>query len=452
MPSWGFHNQIHATYSDKSVALKLKSGKNDFAPLNVIPFSTFIKTLVPELSDGYKFNLHPFLFNGALQTLYASKADYSKEFQIYYGRCMVRYPEANHEYPHLHLGQATADFVVDPPTEIDEWNYFYNQTLPEGWPRLHPRTRFLTVQEEHDLEADWASNSGSIVVIIHGLAGGSHEPGIRDVSQHLHQAGFNVVTLNSRGCCRSKLSTGRLYSAVETDDLRYFIDELHKKIPNKLIYLLGFSLGSALVLNYLGEEGKKSFIKSAVTIGAPVDLLDSHYHLNYSYSGKYLFDPAVASFLSNLVKVNFPILNRDKPEVFSYEKKSKDYLVRRIVDFDRKYTAPAYGFASPKYYYQAGSPLTKLVNIHTPTVLLNSLDDPVVSCNLPVDEVKANPYLYLAASDLGGHLAYIQWDGGFWFSEAVSAYFKAFESELSNEPAQSDYEPQLSEYSYKTGI
>ncbi len=39
--------------------------------------------------------------------------------------------------------------------------------------------------------------------------------------------------------------------------------------PDRHIYLMGFSFGATIVSNYLGEEGDKCPIKTAVTISNP---------------------------------------------------------------------------------------------------------------------------------------------------------------------------------------
>jgi predicted alpha/beta-fold hydrolase len=45
------------------------------------------------------------------------------------------------------------------------------------------------------------------------------------------------------------------------------------RFPNAPLGLLGASLGANMVIKYLGEEGDKTPVKGAVTIGSPYDML-----------------------------------------------------------------------------------------------------------------------------------------------------------------------------------
>ncbi|CDK28347.1 unnamed protein product [Kuraishia capsulata CBS 1993] len=443
MPSWGFRNTVHAHYSNDTV--KLASKDSEKSPVSL---DELIKNNVPEFVNGARANFHPLLFNGTLQTMYLSKADYSKVYQVNYGRKIIEFPGEDADYPHLTSGQTTADYAILPLESREEFKAKCAETLPEGYPRLHPRTRYLTEDESKALDKDWASNDHDIVIINHGLAGGSHEPAIRGVVEKLfdHGKGMNVVVLNSRGCCRSKITTPELFSGFSTDDIRYFVDKIHKAYPTKLIYLMGFSFGGLLVANYLAEEAEKSVVTAAVTIGAPWDLLDSMYHLQHSWSGRKLFAPAITYFLTNLIKVNFEVL-KQRPDIFGTEYKNPD--IKSPPDFDDRYTAKYAGFVSASDYYRIVGPVNRMSQIQTPLVSINSLDDPTVSVNLPFKDAERNPYLYLMATDFGGHLAYLKPDGDLWIKDPVSKLFNAFGQQVAKKRPITEYKPPKSRYYYK---
>lgn len=65
-----------------------------------------------------------------------------------------------------------------------------------------------------------------ILVIAHGLTGGSHESYVRDVLSKAIKPvsegglGFRGMVVNSRGCAGVKVTSNILYSGGVTDDLR----------------------------------------------------------------------------------------------------------------------------------------------------------------------------------------------------------------------------------------
>ena len=65
-------------------------------------------------------------------------------------------------------------------------------------------------------------------------------------------------------------------------------------------FILLILFGGALTANFLGEEGEKenseSLVKAACTVGCPWDFVDGAYHLQKSWTGKYLLSPALAKF------------------------------------------------------------------------------------------------------------------------------------------------------------
>ncbi|ODV87383.1 hypothetical protein CANARDRAFT_5922 [[Candida] arabinofermentans NRRL YB-2248] len=431
LPNWGARNTVHAYHSKNTVKLPIKTDAPNEESTSIIPFAEFIRQNVPELKQDYKYWLKPWLFNGTLQSLYVSKADFSQVYKVYYGReIMTITDEISKEYINLKMGEITADYVINPlETSKAEFQAKYQETLPEGYPKLHPRTRYLTESEQSTVFKEWSDNDKPIVIIQHGLAGGSHEPAIRAVAQSLFEGAANVVVLNSRGCCRSRITTPVLYTGLHTDELRYFVRRLHKKFPNKQIHLAGFSFGGLVIANYLAEEGDKSIITSAITCSSPWNLADSTFAITKSLSGKYLFEPALRFFLMNMIKVNLETLKQDPEfDVEDYYRFKKE--IKSTIEFDNKYSCKLAGFPTATTYHLAASPVMRMMKIKTPTLIINAKDDPMVSTDYPYLEVEANPYLYMATSDLGGHYAFINPKGEFWFSDVIKKFVDSFNTQI----------------------
>lgn len=404
LPNWGFHSTIHATHAPKQVDLALKGAASGDGTAK-ISLADFVKNYVPAIANNNQFTLKPYLFNGVLQTLYVPYHDMSKMYPVYYARDIVDVTEKDTKhFKNMPIGQFTVDYVVEPKEKTPEkFKQRYSETLPEGYPRLHPRCRYYTKEEMSELYKTWDKDDKPIIIISPGLAGGINEPQIRAVCETLFEKGFNVLVLNSRGCCRSKTTTPHLFSGLHTDDMRMLVNVLHKKFPQKQIHLAGFSFGGVIIANYLAQEGSNSIITSAITVSSPWNLLNSCGALNSTWAGRHFFQPSIIFFLNRLIKNNMQTL-KQVPELFNEEEFNKvKKTFKTTEDFDDKYTAILAGFPSGATYYLASSPLMRIFKIKTPMLIINSKDDPIIATDYPYHEVKKNPYLYMATSDLGGH-------------------------------------------------
>lgn len=416
---WGFRSniKIHQSDDEGSATLSLKDK-------GTIKFSQFIKQNLPILDESQKLWLNPLLFNGTLQTLYYTSMDSSNKFLIYYGRELFTYSDG---------GICSLDWVIPKPEDEQKFETIRKETLPEGFPRLQPRCRYFTNEELAELHQEDSTSEKPIVVIIHGLGGGSHESLIRDFAETIEKktSGWGVVVINSRGCGRTKLTSGKLFNAGSTNDIREVLQDFKKRWPNRPIYLVGFSFGGALTTNFLGEEGEKenseSLVKAACTVGCPWDFVDGAYHLQKSWTGKYLLSPALAKFLAKIVTNNYKELETYAPDIVNKETLKVIKNCKTLWEFDDNVTCKTTPYKDAFEYYQELSPVKKLSQIKTPLLALNSTDDPAVGVKLPILQMKANPYFCLVETDLGGHLGYVQLNGEFWCVELVEQFFQKFE-------------------------
>lgn len=139
--------------------------------------------------------LNPFLFNGHLQTIWAALQGYGP--CVYYCRKVF---EANHP---TYTGSFAVDFVAEKFDDEDA-------TLPK-------RTRYFSDDQLHSLASE---DSTPMVIVLPGLTGGSNEGYIRHTVTPLLSRGWKVCVLNARGCANSEITTGILFNARATWDLR----------------------------------------------------------------------------------------------------------------------------------------------------------------------------------------------------------------------------------------
>ena len=101
-----------------------------------------------------------------------------------------------------------------------------------------------------------------MLVVLHGLSGGSHETYLRHViaplvvtgkeeaAQEVDEGrGWEAVVVNSRGCARSKITSNVLFNARSTWDVRQVVQWLRKRFPNRPLFGVGFSLGANILTN-----------------------------------------------------------------------------------------------------------------------------------------------------------------------------------------------------------
>lgn len=420
MFKWGFRSnlKIHGADESKSAQLQLKDSKD------TISLSKLIREKLPVIDTSKKLWLNPFLFNGTLQTLYYTSHDSSKKFLVYYGREIFQYNDG---------GICSLDWVIPKPESKEEFDKLYKETLPEDSPRLHPRSRFFTKEELSIKKQGSSEETSPILVILHGLGGGSHEPLIRNLVEKFKEDpksnDWDILVINSRGCCRTKITTGKLFTSFATDDIKEVLVELKKRYPNRPIYTAGLSFGSILNANLLGSQDPevKKLIKASALVGCAWDLHDSAYHIDASWTGSYLFNPSLVKFLNKIVKNNFKELNSADPKIFSKESLQESKSHTKTWQFDSLYTCRTAGYDNAFDYYRDASPVRRLRYIDVPTLAINSTDDPAVSCRIPWMEAENNSYVNILETDLGGHLGYVQYSGEFWCTQVIHDYLTEFE-------------------------
>jgi len=254
------------------------------------------------------------------------------------------------------------------------------------------------------------SNMLPIVIMKHGLIGDSQSEYIVHMTLVLLSAGYRVVTMISRGCGGLALTSDSVFPGRRTDEMSYCINHIHHKYPSAQLFLISFSLGAALSLQYIAEcdesyenrninsnkssteradcNDKNAQLTAALCISPPWDMMG-----NYKRQG-------IIGFVWSALLVT--------PLKFHYLRHSKDLLTMNpdkyskislwdvftcidVTGFDRvlhkiyykkgrgNNTSSRHDFyRSFEEYYEDISPArsSHLIN-RTPTVVLTAEDDPI---------------------------------------------------------------------------
>ena len=269
------------------------------------------------------------------------------------------------------------------------------------------------------LHVDWSRvGSRRLVILTHGLEGDSGRAYMKGMVKAVNRAGWDAAAMNFRGCSGEPNKKLRLYHSGETGDLHTVVSRVAASESYDELALVGFSLGGNAILKYLGEPEyhKPTIIKAAVTISVPCDLKGCSERLDAFWNRPYL--KRFLKLLYRKIKTK-ALMFPDKVSDGGYED------IRRLSEFDDRYTAPLHGFKDADDYYEKSSSRQFLPAISIPALVVNAADDPFLSPScFPIDEAKTSPHLFLEIPPHGGHVGFMAFnhDGEYWSETRAAAF------------------------------
>ena len=388
------HAKTTYHHSAQTISLRKRKGHESISLIELC------KSITPPC------RLNPLLFNGHLQTFWTAVK--GQDVPIYYKRHIFE-----HEDP-SYAGTFALDFVVKPYQGSD--------------PTLLPRTIYLTASEFGSIASQ---DSKPMLIVLHGLSGGSYELYLRHVIAPLVASDkdgngrWEACVINSRGCANSKITSSVLYNARATWDVRQTVKWLRKTFPNRPLFGIGFSLGASMLTNYLGEEGSSCPLKAAMVLSNPWNLEVGSLALQRTFLGLHVYSRTMGTSMKKLFETHMDQISKN-PRI-DVEKVRK---LKYLHEFDRDVQGPTWGYPTEGAYYRDASSSDSLLAIRIPFLALHARDDPIAADEaLPRNEVEQNPYAVLCTTSLGGHLSWFESGGGRWFAKVVSDPFLGLGSE-----------------------
>ncbi|KIW17315.1 hypothetical protein PV08_04507 [Exophiala spinifera] len=381
--------RIRYWHSAKSLAIKTKDGRTT-------SLASLCKSAVRPCQ------LNPFLFNGHLQTIWTVMSRQS--VPIYYKRWIFENEESTY------TGQFAVDFATKP-------NDAHDPTLP-------PRTTYFTEQEFNGISS---LDNRPMLVMLHGLSGGSHELYLRHVvAPLLGEGGWEACVVISRGCAMTKVTSSVMYNARATWDVRQTVKWLRKTFPNRPLFGIGFSLGANILTNYLGEEGSNCPLQAAVIISNPWDLHAGSLALQRTWFNRNAYSATMGSSMKRLFETHIDqISTNPKIDVDAVRK------IKYLHEFDRHVQGPTWGYPTEGAYYRDASSVDSLLAIRIPFLAIHAEDDPVTASEaLPRQEVQTTPYGVLCTTSTGGHLGWFELGGKRWFARVTTAFFQTMARDI----------------------
>jgi predicted alpha/beta-fold hydrolase len=260
-------------------------------------------------------------------------------------------------------------------------SYSSPRWLPGGhlqtiYPSLRPPPPLPMVRERWStpdgdfIDVDFAGDphAARLVVLFHGLEGGSDSHYARSIGAHASEAGLRVAMPHWRGCSGEMNRKPRAYHSGDSEE----VDWIVKKLLHcaRELFAVGVSLGGNALLKWLGERGEaaSALVRRAAAVSAPIDVAAAGRALDAGVN-RLLY---TRMFLSTLKPKSLRKLEAF-PGLFDAARVRAAATFR---EFDDMVTAPLHGFRDVDHYWTAASSGPWLGGIRVPTLLLNARNDP----------------------------------------------------------------------------
>ena len=315
--------------------------------------------------------------------------------------------------------------------------------LPDGhsqtlWRKFSPpatisqRRQRIELKDGDFIDVDWASAAEiehspdkTIVFILHGLCGCSSSPYIVALQSLLNANGIASLAMNFRGCSGEFNRLARAYHSGGSEDVEEVFGKILEQYPEHNYVFVGYSLGANVLLKWLGEIQAHPRIKKAVAVSTPFSLENCSKAMLKGASrfyGSYFVRRLLSDF--NAKQKHFEAT--DKAEQAQQIKDlGAAQNIATIWEFDDKITAPLHGFTGAEDYYRKCSSLGFLDAIGSETLLIQSLNDPLIPGNSIPDSKMLAPQVKLQLTQKGGHVGFISGNSGNWLEQTILTFIQA---------------------------
>jgi predicted alpha/beta-fold hydrolase len=240
------------------------------------------------------------------------------------------------------------------------------------------------------------------LLVLHGLGGSPRSPYVGRIVEAARDRGWGVVAPELRATAVNESGTTRAFHVGGTGDVRASLEHLTTRVAGP-IAIVGFSMGANLTLKLMGELGASApaSVRAAAAVSPPLDVGATAERVDRPGAWNALYRRGFLFFLRR------PMLAREARLPAPLGRGD----VRRpktLTAFDDALTAPLLGFKDGASYHANASSEPWLPHIVRPTLVLASLDDPVIPYSpRSVAALHANPWLSPVVTAEGGHFGFV---------------------------------------------
>ncbi|PLZ00799.1 alpha/beta hydrolase [Burkholderia sp. WAC0059] len=259
-----------------------------------------------------------------------------------------------------------------------------------------------------------------LLVLFHGLEGGSGSHYARALAAAAHARGWQAVVPHFRSCSGPLNLLPRFYHLADAHEADWVLRRLRAAWRGPIV-ATGVSLGGNVLLHWLAQRREDATIlAAAAAISAPLDvhaggrLLSRGFGLVYTRNFlKTLKDKALRKL------AQYPGLYDANAVLAS----------RTMFEFDNVVTAPLHGFRDAHEYWTCATVLPLLREIIVPTLLLNAKNDPFLPPDALPSRAGVSSAVELDQPRHGGHVGFMTgpFPGRYdWLAQRVLGYLASF--------------------------
>jgi len=238
------------------------------------------------------------------------------------------------------------------------------------------------------------SSTKPIILILHGLNGGSHEEYVKEFVMRRTKEGHTCIVMIARGLMDTPVLGWNVFHGARISDVNAASEVISKvKAPHQILAGVGYSMGAIIISNYVARSGPNCHLDAAMAISGGLDMRE----MLSSKRSMRLWQPMLAQTLRD----EFIIQKFDSRFRFKLSAEQHLALMRAssVSEID-KYAIVAYnGFNDLEHYYsemsamsdtagfrsqsENGTPSTddvgRIADVSIPFCVLHALDDPLTS-------------------------------------------------------------------------
>jgi predicted alpha/beta-fold hydrolase len=290
--------------------------------------------------------------------------------------------------------------------------------------RSHPglQRERLELPDGDFIDIDWTgSPAGPVVLVLHGLEGSLESHYTGGILTALATQGYRAGLMYFRGCSGEPNRLPRGYHSGETTDLQTVLRHIEKTSPGKPIAVVGYSLGGNVLLKWLGEQGDRAAISTAVAVSVPFDLDRAARRLEQGMSR--IYQHHLLKKLRRSVQAKSGI----HPPPVPLQKLAD---LKTFRQFDNAITAPLHGFRDVDDYYSQSSSRQYLRHIDAPVLIIHALDDPFLPPVAIPEEAELGHAVTLELSRSGGHVGFVSGNiplaADYWLERRICRHLRAY--------------------------
>ncbi|CAO2823113.1 unnamed protein product, partial [Amaranthus hypochondriacus] len=245
------------------------------------------------------------------------------------------------------------------------------------------------------ISLDWPSNLDlseergldTTVLLVPGTAEGSMDEDIRSFVRDCLRRGLFPIVMNPRGCAGSPLTTARLFTAADSDDICSAVQFITSARPWSTLTAVGWGYGANMLTKYLAEAGEKTPLTAATCIDNPFDLDEATRTSPYCTT----IDDKLTGGLIDILKSNKELF-QGRRKGFDVEKALAAESVR---DFEKVISTVSYGFDTVEEFYTNSSTRLLVGNLKIPVLFVQNDNGTVPLFSIPRGSIAENPFTSL---------------------------------------------------------